>query len=169
MGKIIKSSPVIWNKVRSLCCLFVFGLYGFTSFSQIISVNTAQDLNFGAFTQGSSGGTVAVQSDGSRTTTGTAVGLSLGYLYYQAIFEVEASTGTIISISHGPDASLTGSNGGSMSLEIGGSDPNSPLVSNVEPPGKNSINIGGILTVGNIATSPPGSFTGSFYVTFNNE
>lgn len=169
MGKITKSRRVIGNKARQLCCLFVIGCYGLTSFSQIISVNTAQDLSFGAFTQGSSGGTVTLQTDGSRSTTGTVVGLSLGYLYYQAIFEVEASAGTIISISYGPDASLTGSNGGSMSLKIGGSDPNSPLVSNIEPPGKNSINIGGILTVGNMATSPPGSYTGSFYVTFNNE
>lgn len=169
MKEIIKTSLLILNSNRRFGCLLLFSLYVLTTFSQITSVNTTQDLSFGAFTQGSTGGTVTVQTDGSRTTTGSVVGLSLGYLYYQAIFEVEASIGTIISITNGPNSSLTGSNGGSMTLEIGASNPNSPFVSSVEPPGKNLINIGGILTVGDMATSPPGSYTGTFHVTFNNE
>lgn len=169
MGKITKSRRVIGNKARQLCCLFIIGCYGLPSFSQIISVNTTQDLSFGAFTQGSSGGTVTLNTDGSRTTSGTVVGLSLGFIYHQAIFEVEASIGTIISITNGPDSNLAGSNGGSITLRIGNSDPNSPLVSSAEPPGKNIINVGGTLTIGDMVGSPPGSYTGSFYVTFNNE
>ncbi|HTE29596.1 MAG TPA: DUF4402 domain-containing protein, partial [Chryseolinea sp.] len=64
---------------------------------------------------------------------------------------------------------LTGSNGGSMMLGIGSSDPASPF-SIVNPsPGRTSINIGGTLTVGNLVANPPGIYTGNFYITFNQE
>ncbi len=134
-----------------------------------ISVTTTQNMSFGAFAQGSSGGTIIISNNGSRSATGTITPLSLGMLYFQAIFEIEAPEGTVISILNGPDATLTGSNGGSMSLRIGDADPASPFITNIAPPGRTRVNIGGTLTVGSAAASPPGTYSGTFYITFNNE
>lgn len=134
-----------------------------------LSVSTLQNLKFGAFYIGASGGTVIVSSTGSRSVTGDLVPLNLGLLYCQAIFEIEAPEGSIISILNGPDATLTGSNGGSLNLHLNSSDPLSPFNSMVTPPGRTSVNIGGTITVGDQATAVPGSYTGTFYITFNNE
>jgi hypothetical protein len=132
-------------------------------------VYTIQNLSFGAFYHGNTGGTVIIESDGSRSTTGDIVALNLGITYFNAIFEIEAPPGTIVSILNGPDATLTGSNGGSMTLSIGTSSPVAPFSTTLSPPSRTQVNIGGTLTVGNNTASPPGSYTGTFYITFNNE
>lgn len=134
-----------------------------------ISVYTIQDLSFGAFTQGATGGTVIVNTAGARSVTGTVLPLNMGVFYYQAIFEIDAPEGSIISIMNGPDATLTGSNGGTMSLKLGASSPGSPFVTTVEQPLRTPVYIGGTLTVGDATAAPPGNYTGSFYVTFNQE
>lgn len=132
-------------------------------------VYTIQNLAFGAFYHGNTGGSIIIESDGSRSTTGDLVALNLGITYFNAIFEIEAPPGTIVSILNGPDATLTGSNGGSMTLSIGTSSPAAPFSTTLSPPSRTQVNIGGTLTVGNNATSPPGSYTGTFYITFNHE
>ncbi|HMD00051.1 MAG TPA: DUF4402 domain-containing protein, partial [Ferruginibacter sp.] len=134
-----------------------------------IYVYTYQNLKFGAFTQGASGGTVVINTDGTRNVTGTVVALNFGVTYFQAQFDVEAAPGSLISITNGPDATLTGSNGGSITLHIGSSDPGSPFNTTVSPPATTRVNIGGTLTVGNISSAPPGAYSGSFSVTFNQE
>jgi len=134
-----------------------------------IYVYTYQNLKFGAFTQGASGGTVVVGADGTRSVTGTVVALNLGITYFQAIFNVEAAPGSLISITNGADATLTGSNGGSITLHIGSSDPGSPFNTTVSPPATTTVNIGGTITVGNSTAAPPGAYSGTFSVTFNQE
>lgn len=138
--------------------------------AQISAVNTIQNLSFGAFAQGPNGGTITISNSGLPTTSGTILLVNLGsnYLPAQAIFEIEAPTGTIISISNGPDATLKGSNGGTMSLHLGISDPVTPF-SVTDPSGRTLINLGGILTVGPAGSTPPGSYSGTFYITFNND
>jgi hypothetical protein len=64
---------------------------------------------------------------------------------------VEAAPGSLISITNGPDATLTGSNGGTVSLHIGNSDPTSPFNTTVSPTSRTPVNIGGTLTIGNPA------------------
>ena len=134
-----------------------------------LSVYTIQNISFGAFSHGSTGGTISIANNGTRTSTGDVIALNLGISYYNSIFEIESPAGTIISILNGPDATLTGSNGGSMSLHIGSSNPGSPFNNVVGPPGRTQINVGGTLTVGGAATAPPGSYTGTIYITFNQE
>jgi hypothetical protein len=130
---------------------------------------TAQGLSFGAFYQGAGGGTVTVDPSGSRSATGDVVLLGLGYIPSAAMFEVHAHPGTVISILNGPDVSLLGTPLGSMTLHIGSSDPTSPFVSNVKFNVAIPLYIGGILTVGNPAANPPGSYTGSFEITIVRE
>lgn len=130
---------------------------------------TIQNLNLGAFSHGNTGGTLIIGSDGTRSATGDVVPLNLGVTYYNAIFEIEAPPGAIISILNGPDATLTGSNGGSMNLHIGSSYPASPFYNTAAPPSRTQVSIGGTLTVGGSGTAPPGSYTGTIYITFNHE
>ena len=134
-----------------------------------ISVYTVQNMSFGAFAHQNVGGTVTISNSGSRSSTGDIVPLNYGYTYFQCIFEIEGPVGTIISIMNGPDATLTGSNGGSISLHLGNSNPASPFSTTVSPPARTQVNIGGTITIGNNSVSPPGAYTGSFYITFNQQ
>jgi hypothetical protein len=133
----------------------------------LVTIYTVQNMSFGAFTTTGGGGTVTVSNSGTRTVTGSVTPLNLGQAYYPSIFEIDAPAGTIISILNGPAATLTGSNGGSLSVAIGSSQPASPFSTTVIQPARTQVNIGGTLTVGNSASSPPGSYSGSISITFN--
>jgi Domain of unknown function (DUF4402) len=134
-----------------------------------LNVYTIQNLSFGAFTNGLVGGTVTISNAGTRSVTGNVVALNLGTLYFQSIFDIEAPSGSIISITNGSDAVLSGSNGGSMIMHIGASDPPSPFVTVVTPPARTQVSIGGTLSVGGSGADPPGTYSGTFYLTFNVE
>lgn len=134
-----------------------------------LSVYNLQNMAFGAFSHGASGGTVNISFAGVRTVTGSITPLNMGVSYFQAIFQTEAPVGSIISILNGPDATLTGSNGGTLVMRLGPSSPGSPFVNTVASPGRTNVNVGGTLTVGNAAANPPGIYTGTFYVTFNQQ
>jgi hypothetical protein len=130
---------------------------------------TAQGLSFGAFYHGASGGTITINPSGIRTSTGDIVLLNLGFTYTAALFEVHAHPGTVISVVNGLDATLSGTPSGTMTLHIGDSNPASPFVSNVQFNVAIPLYIGGILTVGNSAANPPGSYTGTFEITIVRE
>jgi hypothetical protein len=134
-----------------------------------IYVNPAQGLIFGAFFQGVAGGTVIVYPDGSRAVTGTIMQANLGFPFSPAIFEVEANTGTLVSILNGPDVMLAGSNGGYIQLHIGSASTGSPFIVTTTPPGRTQVRIGGTLTIGSPLANPEGSYSGSFSVTFIQE
>ena len=128
--------------------------------------NPSQGLIFGAFFQGTSGGTVVINHDGTRTITGTLVGANLGYPYSAAVFEVDANAGTMVSIMNGPNVTLTGSNGGTITLQIGAASTGASFVTTAIPPSRTQVRIGGTLTVGTPASNPSGNYTGTFSVTF---
>lgn len=132
----------------------------------VIYVNPAQGLQFGAFYQGAIGGTVIVYPNGSRSTTGSVIQTSQGLSFSPAIFEVDAEPGTLITIVNGPDVTLNGSNGGTISLHIGSSDPVSPFIATETSPGRTQIRIGGTLTLTSPLANPPGNYSGTFSVTF---
>ncbi len=129
-----------------------------------VSLYFNQNLSFGAFSPGSSGGTVTVNSNGVRFATGTVILVSQGYLFFPAIFELEGNPGTITHFLAGPDATLTGSGGGTMTLHLGDVTPADPIIINVAPPGRIQIRIGGTLTVGGQAANPPGFYNGYFTI-----
>jgi len=130
---------------------------------------TAQTLNFGAFTHGPVGGTVTVSPGGLRSSAGDVILLNLGYSFSSSMYELLANPGTVISILNGPAASLTGSNGGSMTLSLGNTDPLSPFVTSEIPPAPNLIYVGATITIGNAASNPPGTYTGTYNITFIQE
>ncbi|MEO8795274.1 MAG: DUF4402 domain-containing protein [Daejeonella sp.] len=131
-----------------------------------VFVNPAQGLNFGSFFQGSSGGSVIIYANGSRSVTGDVIELNSGFSFSPAIFEVEALPGTLISILNGPDVTLTGSNGGSMTMRLGAASTGSSYISTLQPPLTTQIRIGGTLNVGNPLANPPGAYSGTFSITF---
>ncbi|MEP6713762.1 MAG: DUF4402 domain-containing protein [Ferruginibacter sp.] len=134
--------------------------------SEAINITIKQNLQFGVFSQGAGGGTIIISPEGSRSVTGAILPLNFGLNYFQSVLEVEAPQGSIISIINGPDAVLTGSNGGTMTLQIGKSNPVSPFYLSLGPPAKTALNIGGTLIVGNTSVSPPGTYSGNFYISF---
>lgn len=132
-------------------------------------VYTMQNLKFGAFSQGALGGTVTISPSGTRTSTGDVILLNMGITYYQALFDLEVPYGTVVSLMNGPNVTLVGSNGGSMSMAIGDSSPSSPFFTSVQPPGRTQLSLGGTLTVGNPVSNPPGTYSGTLFITFNQE
>ena len=134
-----------------------------------VDVTVVQSLGFGAFAQGAAGGSVTVNSAGLRSSTGDIILLNLGYVFTAASYRLVGNAGTVISILNGPDVSLPGSNGGSMTLHIGASDPASPFVLITIPPAYTTMNVGGTLTVGNPGSNPPGNYSGTFDATLIQE
>jgi hypothetical protein len=158
----------------------IFSLISMAAFSQgdptdslpgdpgALEVYLIQDLNFGAFSK-NNGGTITVSNTGARSATGDVVPLNLGFNYFEAIYEVEAPPNSVVSILNGPNVTLVGSNGGTLSLSIGTSNPGSPFMTTVSPPARTTVRIGGTLTAGNNTAAPPGTYIGTFEVTFNLE
>lgn len=135
----------------------------------ILVAVTTQGLSFGAFTQGATGGTVTVSAIGVRNSTGDVILLGMGYTYTPALYDVTGNPGTLVSILNGLDVSLPGSNGGSMTLHIEGSNPVSPFVITTVPPAVTQVTVGGTLTVGSPVANPPGIYGGTFNITFIQE
>ncbi len=134
-----------------------------------VTVSLSQNLNFGAFYHGNVGGSVIIYNDGSRSSTGDIVLLTMGYSFSTGLYDVVANPGTLISILNGPDAILTGSNGGSMILQIGDSNLSNPFIITTIPPAATQLRIGGTLIVGNPIVNPPGNYGGTFDITFVQE
>ncbi len=130
-----------------------------------VSVNMSQNLSFGDFYQYASGGTVIVSSSGARSSTGSIVLLSQGTISTSR-FDITANPGTLITIVNGSDVSLNGSGGGTLMLHIGASSPSSPIVTTQPRSSVNIVYVGGTITVGNLAASPPGNYSGTFQITF---
>jgi hypothetical protein len=168
----IKNCYIAIKLIVLVCILMVSGRFmeGQEPPPRPLSVTvTAQNLSFGAFSQGAVGGTVTIASDGSRSATGDIILLTLGYSFSTALYELVANPGTVVSLLNGPDVVLPGSNGGSITLHIGASDPVSPFVITTVPPAYTPLNVGGTMTIGNPLSNPPGDFSGMFDITFIQE
>lgn len=131
-----------------------------------VTVSTAQHLRFGTFIQAGANGTVTVTSNGIRTATGSIILPNMSSIVTPALFIVDAEPGTHIIIVNGPDATLTGSNGGTLSLELGEASTGPQIVTTSQ---YTDVFIGGTLTVGSLMANPPGFYSGTFQVTFIQE
>ena len=135
----------------------------------IVTPNNAQPLAFGAFAAAVTGGTVTVSPDGTRTASGDVVLFGMGYIFSPAMIYIRANPGTVISLLAPSPSVLTGSGGGSMTLTITGTQPATPFVTIVPWTSQTTVLVGGRLTVGNQASNPPGTYTGTFNITFVQE
>lgn len=131
-----------------------------------MQVSTFQNLSFGAILQGTTGGNIIIDPQGSRSVTGDIIPVNMGFSYFPAIFEVEANPGSLITIVNGPDVTLNGSNGGTITLHVGSSLPTSPFVNTKSPPFRTQIRVGGTLIISNSLANPAGNYFGTFSITF---
>jgi len=140
-----------------------------------VTVQTSQALNFGTFSLGSissMGGTVTVGWDGSRYASGDIILLNYSPGHTPAIFEVNLCQGRNIIVTYNPTAVLTGSNGGTLTLNIGPTekgDSGSSFPVNNNCQFITPLRVGGTLDVGSDASNPGGVYTGSFSITFNQQ
>lgn len=131
----------------------------------ILDVSPLQHLNFGAFAiTGTNGGTVTISNSGDRTSTGDI--FLVGSTYSEGIFTIEVVTGTSLYMMNGPEATLTGSNGGEMTLTLGLTFPSLPHITTFAT---TEFHFGGTLTVGPISSNPPGDYYGTYEIIINHE
>jgi len=152
----------------SICLFFLYQ----ASFAQEqppkpikVTVSSLRNLNFGSFYYGNGiGTTVVIDRNGIRSSTGNIILISSGFS--AALYDVEALPGTLITIENGIDAILTGGTVGRMTLHIGDSNPQSPFIATGI---HTTVTIGGTLLVGTFGDNPPGTYSGQFFVTFNQQ
>jgi hypothetical protein len=131
-----------------------------------VKVTVKQDLKFGTFTQGASGGSITLLPEGTRLAGGTVIPLNFGGTYMPLLLEIEGPKGSIVSIVADDRTILTGSNGGMMKLKLGNSIPSMPFIILEDAPAKSIVKIGAELIVGNLIESPPGNYSGSLNISF---
>lgn len=136
-----------------------------------------QDLRFGAFVNGGSGGKVTINANGTRTPGGNIYLMGMEQ-YHAAIFEVEALPGNIIHVILPLQIfPLKGSRGGELDLVITEFLPENQIaiinkntfINTLNPSGRTKVFIGGELTIGNSTQDPAGNYIGTFHVTFMQE
>jgi hypothetical protein len=131
-----------------------------------MKVTKFQDMNFGTVIMGITPGTVIMSPSGIRSKLGGAVLPSLGDPGHEAVFEVKAAPGTLITMS------IVSSNrtnaGRDMILNVDLTDiyPASPFINTLQPNGITDVHVGGRLSVGSVGDIPPGIYEGSITVTF---
>lgn len=135
-----------------------------------LEVYLLQDLSFGSFFTGSSGGTVVITPEDNRIVSGSVITLPLSP-GTPAIFEVRLVPNRMVHISF-PSSVTLRRVGGSQDMTVTGFTSDKPgnfFVTQSGSPFLNPVRVGATLNVGNAGNNPPGNYTGSFPVTFVEE
>ncbi len=135
-----------------------------------ISVTPTQNIHFGTVCVTGSGGTVTVGFDGSRTATGGVTLLAVSPSAQPAIFEIKLCQGRSVIISFDATTTLTGSEGGSLTMLIGPTEKGingASFLTNADCSFITPLRVGGTLNIPGAAI--PGIYSGSFAITFNQE
>lgn len=160
--------------MKLMFATLIFFFYSTISYAQpdlpqrTITVQATQDIDFGTF-YATSAGTITVNWNGTISTTGGVVSFS-SLTAHPAIFEVKLCQGRNVTLTYNPTTTLTGNNGGSLTLNIG---PTEKGPSGSEFPVNNDCNfittlrVGGTLEVS--GSSIPGIYSGSFAIDFTQE
>ncbi len=136
-----------------------------------VEVTVTQNISFGALTYGVVGGTVTVNSSGTRfVASGDIILLSLGVPISAGCYKLVGNPGTLITLVINPSGyTLTGSPSGSMIFHIADTSPTIPFIITTDLSSYTLLYIGGTLTVGNSSSNPAGNYSGSFDITFIQE
>jgi hypothetical protein len=136
-----------------------------------LTVTPTQAIHFGTLcVTGGAGGTVTVGYDGTRTATGNIALLSISPTAQPAIFEIKLCQGRNVIITFSTTTMLTGSEGGSLVLDIGPTEMGvngASFATNSDCNFITPLRVGGTLHVP--GTALPGTYTGTFDITFNQE
>lgn len=133
------------------------------------TVTATQAIHFGTIAvTGGSGGTVTVGYDGSRSSSGEILLCSVAPISKAAIFEIKLCEGRNVSITFDATTILTGSNGGTLTLNIGPTDRGGGgaiFATNGDCNFITILRVGGTLHIPGTAIA--GAYSGSFEITFN--
>lgn len=154
-----------------LSVIFLFALSGKILAQEqppFLNITTEKDLSFGAFSV-TSGGDVSVDAAGGRSSAGGGIILlNIGsFSFGSAQFRLESNPGTMLALVYNPAGyTLTNGSGGTMTLYLGAAGQVSPdpiIITDLS--GFLTLYLGGTLSVP--GSNPPGSYTGSFDITFS--
>ena len=155
----------LWMPFCLLVCMLAFALHTEAQEKPPrpinVTVSIARHLSFGSIIPTGTSGTVTVDCNGIISSGGNVILLSS--TTSAALFLVDAEPGTLITIQNGPNINLTGSNGGTLSLQLGESSTRSPFITRSPT---TEVSIGGTLTIGSLGANPAGAYSGTFTVTF---
>ena len=162
------------GRILFLSALFFIGISALNAQPALpprsLTVTATQGLHFGTFALSGSTGSVTVGWDGSRSATGNIVLLSIFPTPQPAIFEIKLCQGRNVIITFSNSTILTGNQGGSLQLDIGPTDQGG---NNAIFAAGNDCNFITPLRVGGTLHIPlnalPGTYTGSFEITFHQE
>lgn len=170
----LKSKNKPFLKLGLLCC-FIFcinSIYSQPSLPQrTITVQATQALHFGTFAlNGGGDGIVTVGFNGIRTSNANVFLSPISPTSQPAIFDIKLCQGRNVTIAYIPSITLTGSNGGSFTMDIGptekgGNASTFPVDNNCNF--ITTIRVGGTLHVPSL--SPAGVYTGTFEIVFEQE
>lgn len=137
-----------------------------------ITITPTQGIHFGTFCKtGTSGGTVILGWNGSRTCTGDIAPLNMAPTAHEAIFAIKLCEGRNVTVTYDATSELTGSNGGeTLTLDLGPTEKGgigSSFSTNSDCNFITPLRMGGTLHVP--GTAVPGTYTGSFAITFNQQ
>ncbi len=128
-----------------------------------------QELDFGSFViSGDAGGTVKVDSDGSRDYTGDIVLVGNNQAY--GIIRVEVATGTRLFLFTGLGGNLSDGNGHFMDLTL--DQETYPAMMNTiytTTSPSTDFRIGATIHLGSRAANPPGEYMGTYDIIINHE
>jgi hypothetical protein len=134
-----------------------------------ITLNPTQELFFGKFYDKGNGGSISVDWQGNRTTSGDTVAVPSSF-GTPALFDIKLCQGRSVTITYQPTVILEGSNGGSFNLDIG---PTEKGQNGATFATENNCNFITILRVGGTLHIPAGSksglITGSFEISFDQQ
>jgi hypothetical protein len=134
-----------------------------------VEVRTARNLNFGAFTAGTSGGNVSVSWDSQRVVDGDIFELTFGGPVSSAIFDVYANPGTIIQIQDYGETELNNGSGGIIYLTIDSfsTGQNTFITQMPNNQTTNEVFVGGTLRIpADNSGTLSGKYNGTFTLTF---
>lgn len=161
----VKIRNFIINK--SLLIFAVFLLFS-NSMKAQISTTVIENINFGTFYPGLSGGAIYIPSSSSfsRQATGSVVLINDASNAPSVLtLRLTISKGNS-SVAYGfttpTTIVLNGSKGGSMTMTLN----SLPTNFSVQKNSPQTFYIGGTLNVGTLSSNPSGSYSGSFTVTF---
>ena len=151
------------------------GLYSFAQPvlpQRSITAYATQGIHFGTFCKtGLLGGTVIVGWNGSRTCTNDIAPLNMAPTAHEAIFAIKLCEGRNVVLTFDATTTLRGSNGGEdLILNLGPTEKGpsgSSFTTNSDCNFITPLRMGGTLHVP--GTAVPGTYTGSFAITFNQQ
>lgn len=134
-----------------------------------VTVQSTQPIDFGVFYDTGSGGTITVDYQGNRSTTGGIVAINSS-ITRPAIFEVKLCQGRNIIITYAPNTTINSGGSSPLILNIG---PTEKGPSGISFPVNNNCNFITTLRVGGTLIVPggaaKGTYSGNFYMTFAQE